>query len=51
VFTAREGQGTRTSWSVLGHGLPDSSVNDLTLGPDGYVYAAAHGRGVWRIRL
>jgi hypothetical protein len=51
VFTAHEGQGTRTSWSVLGHGLPDSSVNDLTLGPDGYVYAATHGRGVWRIRL
>jgi len=22
---------------------------DLTLGPDGNVYAATHGRGIWRI--
>jgi hypothetical protein len=51
VFTAREGQGSRTSWSVLGSGLPNVSVNDLTAGPGGYLYAATHGRGIWRIRL
>jgi hypothetical protein len=51
VFTAREGQGGRTSWSVLGSGLPNVSVNDITLGPGGYAYAATHGRGIWRIRF
>jgi sugar lactone lactonase YvrE len=51
VFTAREGQGSQTSWSVLGSGLPNTSVNNLTAGPGGYFYAATHGRGIWRIRL
>src|SRR5579863_622489 len=49
VFTAAEGQGSTTAWSRLGTGLPDASVNDLTDGHDGYIYAATHGRGVWRI--
>jgi len=26
-------------------------VDDLTVGPQGYIYAATHGRGVWRIRF
>lgn len=51
VFTAREGQGAATTWSRLGHGLPNVVVDDLTLGPDNYIYAATHGRGVWRIRF
>jgi sugar lactone lactonase YvrE len=49
VFTARAGQGISTTWSRLGSGLPNASVNDLTAGPNGYIYAATHGRGVWRI--
>jgi sugar lactone lactonase YvrE len=49
MYTAAEGQGTATSWSVLGTGLPNASVNDVTEGPDGFIYAATHGRGVWRI--
>jgi hypothetical protein len=50
VFTALDGGGTGTSWSVLGTNLPNASVNDITLGPDGQtVYAATHGRGVWSI--
>jgi sugar lactone lactonase YvrE len=49
VFTAREGQGTATTWSRLGTGLPNAVVDDLTAGPDGDIYAATHGRGVWRI--
>jgi sugar lactone lactonase YvrE len=49
VFTAAEGQGTSTSWSRLGTGLPNAVVDDLTAGPDGYIYAATHGRGIWRL--
>jgi sugar lactone lactonase YvrE len=49
VFTAAEGRGGSTAWSRLGSGLPNAAVDDLTPGPDGYIYAATHGRGVWRI--
>ena len=49
VFTAAEGQGASTTWSRLGTGLPNASVNDLTVGPNGYIYAGTHGRGIWRI--
>lgn len=49
VFTAAEGRGGSTTWSRLGSGLPNAAVDDLTPGPDGYIYAATHGRGVWRI--
>jgi sugar lactone lactonase YvrE len=51
VYTAAAGRGSRTSWSRLGSSLPNASVNDLTTGPGGYIYAATHGRGVWRIRF
>jgi sugar lactone lactonase YvrE len=51
VFTAREDQGARTFWSRLGNGLPNAAVDDLTQGPNGYIYAATHGRGIWRIRF
>jgi photosystem II stability/assembly factor-like uncharacterized protein len=51
VFTAAEGQGAATSWSVLGTGLPNAAVDDLTVGPAGFIYAATHGRGVWRIQF
>jgi hypothetical protein len=49
VFTAAEGHGSATAWSRLGTGLPNAAVDDLTDGHDGYIYAATHGRGVWRI--
>ena len=51
VFTASEGRGSHTSWERLGTGLPNVVIDDLTSGPNGYIYAATHGRGVWRIRL
>ena len=51
VFTAVAGHGASTTWSRLGTGLPNASVNNLTAGPDGLIYAATHGRGVWRIGL
>ncbi|HET6966052.1 MAG TPA: hypothetical protein VFH58_14855 [Acidimicrobiales bacterium] len=49
VYTAAVGGGATTQWSRLGSGLPNASVDDLTLGPDGNVYAATHGRGIWKI--
>jgi hypothetical protein len=48
VFTAGAGQGAGTTWSRLGSGLPNAVVDDLTVGPNGYLYAATHGRGIWR---
>jgi hypothetical protein len=49
MFTAAEGQGARTNWSRLGRGLPNASVNNVTPGPNGRIYAATHGRGIWGI--
>ncbi len=51
MFTAREGQGSGTTWSRLGRGLPNAVVDNVTPGPDGRVYAATHGRGIWSIRF
>jgi hypothetical protein len=48
VFTAAAGQGSATTWSRLGSGLPNVVVDDLTAS-GGFIYAATHGRGVWRI--
>jgi len=49
VFTAPVDS---TSWSRLGTGLPNASVNDLSLAPDGsYLVAATHGRGIWKISI
>jgi len=31
--------------------LPLTTVYDLHAGPDGYLYAATHGRGIWRTSL
>jgi hypothetical protein len=36
-------------WSRLGGNLPFTAALDLHLGPDGRVYAATHGRGIWSI--
>lgn len=49
AFTAVVGQGTGTAWSNLGSSLPNTSINDLTVGPNGQLYAGTHGRGIWRI--
>jgi len=49
AFTAAAGQGAGTTWSRLGTGLPNASINDLTVGPNGYIYAGTHGRGIWRL--
>lgn len=50
VFTAGAGQGASTTWSRLGTGLPNASVNDLALSSDGgSIIAGTHGRGLWTI--
>jgi hypothetical protein len=36
-------------WSRLGTGAPVNTVMDVHLGPDGKLYAATHGRGIWSI--
>jgi sugar lactone lactonase YvrE len=51
MYTASTHRGGHTSWSRLGSGLPNASVNDVTMGPDGKLYAATHGRGIWRLQL
>ncbi|PKW25885.1 WD40/YVTN/BNR-like repeat-containing protein [Phycicoccus duodecadis] len=38
-------------WSRLGTGLPLTVVMDLEAGPDGNLYAATHGRGIWSIAV
>ncbi|NNM45601.1 WD40/YVTN/BNR-like repeat-containing protein [Knoellia koreensis] len=38
-----------TQWQVLGTGLPTTVVMDLEVAPDGNLYAATHGRGMWSI--
>ena len=41
-------------WKRVGAGsgqagaLPLTTVFDLHLGPDGYLYSGTHGRGIWR---
>jgi hypothetical protein len=37
------------SWSRLGSNLPYTTVFDVHAGPDGRLYAATHGRGIWSI--
>ena len=39
----------RATWYRLGGNLPYTTVMDLHLGPDGQLYAATHGRGIWSI--
>ncbi|MEU6577830.1 glycosyl hydrolase [Streptomyces sp. NPDC046805] len=36
-------------WQVAGDNLPTTAVLQLRTGPDGRLYAATHGRGIWAI--
>jgi hypothetical protein len=38
-----------STWQRLGGNFPTTVAIDVELGPDGNVYAATHGRGLWRI--
>jgi hypothetical protein len=48
------GDGDVTSWKRVGGqsgsdgALPLTTVFDLSVGPDDYLYAATHGRGIWK---
>ena len=35
-------------WQRIGANLPTSTVMQVLVGPDGQLYAATHGRGIWR---
>lgn len=39
------------NWKVLGENLPLNATLDLRIGPDGKIYAATHGRGIWSIAV
>ena len=49
--------GDVTSWARVGANsgtagaLPITTVFDLSVGPDGFLYAATHGRGIWKTPL
>jgi hypothetical protein len=38
-----------SDWKRLGTNLPLTVAMDVELGPDGKIYAATHGRGIWSI--
>jgi len=38
-----------STWKVAGDNLPTTAVLQLRTGPDGRLYAATHGRGIWAI--
>ncbi|MFL5964363.1 MAG: Arc family DNA-binding protein [Gaiellaceae bacterium] len=38
-----------SDWKRLGTNLPLTVAMDVELGPDGSIYAATHGRGIWSI--
>ncbi|HEX6872101.1 MAG TPA: hypothetical protein VF163_13470, partial [Micromonosporaceae bacterium] len=49
--------GDVTGWKRVGAvsgatgALPTTTVFDILVGPDGYLYAATHGRGIWKTPL
>jgi hypothetical protein len=48
VFTTSEA--SPGTWSRYGSGLPNSIIDDLSVGSNGsYIIAATHGRGLWTI--
>jgi hypothetical protein len=52
-----DANGDVTAWNRVGGqsgtpgALPLTTVFDLHIGPDGFLYAATHGRGIWKIQL
>jgi len=52
-----DSSGDATGWKRVGTNsgtpgaLPLTTVFDLLIGPDGFLYAATHGRGIWKIQL
>ncbi len=50
AYVATSSSGT-WSWAQLGTGLPNVTVQDVTIAPDGRVVVGTHGRGDWEIKL
>ena len=51
VFVTSALNGSATSWSSVGTGLPTVQVVGLSVDANGDLYAATHGRGVWELAL
>ena len=52
VFVSRAGHdGTWTRLGTAGHDIPMAVITDLSIGPDGYLYAATYGRGIWKTAI
>jgi hypothetical protein len=57
VVGTLDANGVVTAWNRVGAtpgtpgALPLTTVFDLHIGPDGFLYAATHGRGIWKIHL
>jgi len=49
VFFTTAPNGAATLWRAVGTGLPNVQVVGLTVDSGGNLYAATHGRGVWRL--
>jgi hypothetical protein len=49
VFSTSAPNGASTSWSAVGTGLPNVEVLGLSVDANGDLYAATHGRGVWKL--
>jgi hypothetical protein len=47
VVTRRAGT---THWTPVGKGLPYVAIFQLRITPDGLLYAATHGRGIWTLK-
>jgi len=50
VFQTSSPNGSSTSWSAVGTGLPNVQVIGLSVDANGDVFAATHGRGVWELK-
>lgn len=52
VFVSPAGEdGSWTRLGTLGHDIPMAVITDLSIGPDGLLYAATYGRGIWSTAL
>lgn len=49
VFSTTAPNGSSTVWAAVGTGLPNVQVIGLSVDKNGILYAATHGRGVWKL--
>ncbi|MHB1539555.1 MAG: WD40/YVTN/BNR-like repeat-containing protein, partial [Solirubrobacteraceae bacterium] len=49
VFSTDAPNGEATAWTSVGAGLPNVQVLGLTVDEQGNLYAATHGRGLWKL--